>query len=152
MALWIWRSLKSLRIMLTSGCSLLILKLVRIVKCVGRRHSRNLLRKILNRPETLPADSDNQEDFGFGFYEDSTFFTSLTFQVNNRLGSLGVFSGILLSSGKGVFLVESNSFFSSLAAGIGFSLKAGISLLLLLNVFRNLANLISYLTIRLILN
>jgi hypothetical protein len=90
-----------------------------------------------NRPETLPADSDHQNDLGFGFHEDSAFFAGLTLQINDGLGGGGVLGGVFLSAGECGFLVESNSFFSSLAAGVGFDLLTGISLLLLLNVFRN---------------
>ena len=119
---------------------------------VGRRHSLNLLRRNLNRPETLPADSDDQKDFSFRFNEDSAFFAGLTLQVDDGLGGLGVFGGMGLSSGEGSFLVESNNFFSGLSARVRVSLQFSISLLLLLNVFRNLTSLEKYLAIRLILN
>ena len=119
---------------------------------VGRRHSINLLGRNPNRPETLPADSDDQQDFRFGFHKDSAIFTGFALQVNDGLGGFGVFSGISFGTGSGSFLVESNSFFSSLSARVRFSLQFGISLLLLLNVFRNLTRLKKYLAIRLILN
>lgn len=94
-----------------------------------------------NRPGKLPADTDDQEDLGFGFDVKSTFLAGLTLEVDHRLGGFSVFLGIGLGLGGGGFLVESNSFFAGLAAGGGFGFQAGISLLLLLNVFRNLTSL-----------